>query len=152
MIAKDESTHQCIDCKETTSFLDVFNRKCINALPDKHYKYKDDFVIYKCNLDCSVEYTGLDIQDEQKAFCENENIIHRCNSMIDIDDDLKVHFTIIEEKNEKIVIFNQSSFDTQNQILETLKQSIEEAIKTNITQALLDINLLHQYIFCTLLI
>ena len=146
LIAKDESTHQCIDCKETKSFLDIFNRKCINALPDKHYKYKDDFVIYKCNLDCSVEYTGLDIQDEQKAFCENENIIHRCNSMIDIDDDLKVHFTIIEEKNEKIIIFNQSSFDTQNEILETLKQSIEEAIKTNITQALLDINLLHQYI------
>lgn len=146
LIARDESTHQCIDCKETNSLLDIFNRKCINALPDKHYKYKNDFVIYKCNLDCSVEYTGLDIQDEQKAFCENENIIHRCNSMIDIDNDLKVHFTIIEDKNENIIVFNQSSFDAQNEILTTLKESIEKTINTNITQALLDINLLHQYI------
>ena len=143
--AQDDSTRQCIQCK-SNQFLILELRKCIDYLPINYYRYKDDFLLYRCNIDCSVEYTGLDIEDEKLNFCKNDNIEHRCNSMIIIDSDLKVHFTILDDISKKIIQFTQLSFTQQIETLSQLKSNILTAISVNVTEALLNMNTLNEYV------
>ena len=120
--AIDEDSLICYNCTLTNNtYLDSSNRKCISDFPNNYYMFNNetDKILYKCNIDCSIDDSELDY------FCFNENITHKCNSIIRIDKKIQIHFSPMDDETlSSYGFFIASSPEIQNTILEETKENI----------------------------
>ena len=120
--AIDEDSLICYNCTLTNNtYLDSSNRKCIGDFPNNYYMFNNetDKILYKCNIDCSIDDSELDY------FCFNENITHKCNSIIRIDKKIQIHFSPMDDETlSSYGFFIASSPEIQNTILEETKENI----------------------------
>ena len=120
--AIDEDSLICYNCTLTNNtYLDSSNRKCIKDFPNNYYMFNNetDKILYKCYIDCSIEDSELDY------FCFNENITHKCNSIIRIDKKIQIHYSPMDDETlSSYGFFIASSPEIQKTILKDTKDTI----------------------------